>query len=56
MASCTWGLGGGVRREYILHGDIDLPGNTMCGIVAKIHRELALGAALRRWRHAAESP
>ena len=25
MASCMWGLDEGVRREYILHGDIELP-------------------------------
>ena len=56
MASWVWRLGEGVRREYILHGDIELPCNTMCGAVAKIYRELAHGAADRRRRRVAESP
>ena len=73
MASCMWGLVGGVRPEYImaycmcrlgewvrpeytLHGDIELPCNTLRYAVAKIYHELAPGGAQRRGRHYPFSP
>ena len=37
-------LGNGVARVNIAIGDIELPRNTKCGWIAKIHYVLALGA------------
>ena len=56
MAYCMCRLGEWVRPEYTLHGDIELPSNTLRYAVAKTYRGLAHGAAQRRRRHDPFSP